>query len=60
LYDPRGEELASGRQLEEEIVEAEIDLSDIDVARRFRPTVRDTRVEILDEIGGVLRSGRKY
>jgi predicted amidohydrolase len=60
LYDPRGEELASGRSLEEEIVEAEIDLSDIDVARRFRPTVRDTRVEILDEIGAVLRSGRKY
>lgn len=60
LYDPRGEELASGRPLEEEVVEAEIDLSDIDVARRFRPTVRDTRVEILDEIGDVLRSGRKY
>jgi predicted amidohydrolase len=60
LYDPRGEELASGRSLEEEIVEAEIDLSDIDVARRFRPTMRDTRVEILDEIGDVLRSGRKY
>ena len=59
LYDPRGEELASGRPLEEEIVEAEIDLSDIDVARRFRPTVRDTRVEILDEIGDVLRPGRK-
>jgi predicted amidohydrolase len=60
LYDPRGEELASGRPLEEEVVEAEIDLSDIDVARRFRPTMRDTRVEILDEIGDVLRSGRKY
>jgi predicted amidohydrolase len=60
LYDPRGEELASGRPLEEEVVETEIDPSDIDVARRFRPTVRDTRVEILDEIGDVLRSGRKY
>jgi len=56
---PRGEELAAGRPLEEDIVETEIDLSDIDVARRFRPTVRDTRVEILDEIGAVLRSGNK-
>ncbi len=56
---PRGEELAAGRPLEEDIVETEIDLSDIDVARRFRPTVRDTRVEILDEMGTVLRSGKK-
>ncbi len=60
VYGPRGEEIASGGPLEEEIVEAEIDLSDIDVARRFRPTVRDTRAEILDEIGDVLRSGRKH
>lgn len=58
LYSPRGEELAVGQSLEEDIVEAEVDLSDIDVARRFRPTVRDTRVEILDEIGTVLRSGK--
>ncbi len=60
VYGPRGEEIATGGPLEEEIVEAEIDLSDIDVARRFRPTVRDTRAEILDEIGDVLRSGRKH
>ncbi len=59
VYGPRGEELATGRSLEEDIVETEVDLSDIDVARRFRPTVRDTRVEILDEIGAVLRSGKK-
>lgn len=59
VYGPRGEELAAGRQLEEDIVEAEVDLSDLEVARRFRPTVRDTRAEILDEIGDVLRSGKK-
>ncbi len=59
LCGPRGEEIASGRPLEEDVVEAEVDLSDLDVARRFRPTVRDTRVEILDEIGAVLRPGRK-
>ncbi len=58
LYGPRGEEIARGRDLEEDIVEGEVDLSDLDVARRFRPTVRDTRVEILDEIGNVLRKGK--
>jgi predicted amidohydrolase len=59
LYGTRGEEIARGKDLEEDIVEAEIDLSDIDVSRRFRPTVRDTRVEILDEIGTVLRTGKR-
>lgn len=55
LCGPRGEELARGKDLDEDIVEAEIDLSDIDVARRFRPVVRDTRPEIVDQIGSVLR-----
>lgn len=59
LYGPRGEEIARGKDLEEDILEAEIDLADIDVARRFRPTVRDTRVEVLDEIGAVLRTGKR-
>ncbi len=58
LYSPRGEEVAAGEALEEDIVEAEIDLGDVDVARRFRPTVRDARAEIMDEIGAVLRSGK--
>lgn len=59
LYGPRGEELARGRDLDEDIVEAEIDLGELDIARRFRPTVRDTRVEILDEMRSVLRSGKR-
>ncbi len=59
VLSPRGEEIACASDLEEEIVEAEIDLSDIDVARRFRPLVRDTRPEILDEISSVLRKKRK-
>ncbi len=60
IFGPRGEELARGKDLEEDIVEAEIDLGEIEIARRFRPTVRDTRVEILDEIRSVLRTGKKY
>lgn len=58
VYGPRGDEIARGKDLEEDIVQADIDLSDLDVARRFRPTVRDTRVEILDEIGEVLRNAK--
>jgi len=58
LYGPRGEEIVRAKDLEPDIVEAEIDLADIDVARRFRPVVRDSRPEILDQIGSVLRSGR--
>jgi len=58
LYGPRGEEIVRAKDLEPDIVEAEIDLSDIDIARRFRPVVRDSRPEILDQIGSVLRSGR--
>lgn len=57
LYSPRGDELVRAKDLEEDIVEQEIDLAEIDVARQFRPTVRDTRVELLDEIGSVLRTG---
>ena len=58
LYGPRGEEIVRAKDLEPDIVEAEIDLADVDIARRFRPVVRDSRPEILDQIGSVLRSGR--
>jgi predicted amidohydrolase len=58
LYGPRGEEIVRAKDLEPDIVEAEIDLADIDIARRFRPVVRDSRPELLDQIGSVLRSGR--
>jgi len=59
LIGPRGEELAKAKDLEEDIVECPVDLDDLEVARRFRPTVRDTRTELLDEIGNVLRRGSK-
>ncbi len=56
LYGPRGDEIVRARDLDEDIVEGAVDLGDIEVARRFRPTVRDTRVEIVDEIGAFLRT----
>jgi predicted amidohydrolase len=59
LIGPRGEELAKAKDLEEDVVECPVDLDDLEVARRFRPTVRDTRTELVDEIGRVLRRGSK-
>jgi len=59
LYGPRGDELVRARDLEEDVVECEVELGDLEVARRFRPTVRDTRVELLDELGNLLRRGTK-
>jgi predicted amidohydrolase len=58
LYGPRGEELAKAEDLHEDVVEHSIDLGDIAVARKFRPTVRDTRPEIMDEIGSLVRGQR--
>jgi predicted amidohydrolase len=57
VLGPRGEEIVRAKDLEEDMVEAELELSDLDIARRFRPTVRDTRAELLDEISGLLRRG---
>jgi predicted amidohydrolase len=57
MYGPRGEELVRAKDLDPDLVEVQVDLADLDVARRFRPTVRDTRVELVDEIGAVLRHG---
>lgn len=59
LLSPRGEEIVRAKDLEEDVVEAQIDLSDIDVSRRFRPTVRDTRVELLEEIGSMMKGERR-
>jgi predicted amidohydrolase len=59
VYGPRGEELARAKDLEEEVIECQVDLDDLEVARRFRPTVRDTRAELLDEMANVLRRGSK-
>jgi predicted amidohydrolase len=59
VLGPRGEEIVRAKDLEEDLMEAELELSDLDIARRFRPTVRDTRAELLDEISGLLRRVEK-
>jgi predicted amidohydrolase len=57
MLDPRGEEVSRALDLKEDIVEAEIDLDDIAVARRMRPLIRDIRPEVLSEMGRLLRTG---
>ena len=59
LYSPRGEVLARAKDLEEDVVVHPLDLKEIEIARRFRPLVRDTRPEVLDEIGILMRMGRQ-
>ncbi len=54
LLGPRGEEIAVGKDLEEQVVTGQLDLDDLEVARRFRPTVRDTRVEVIHDLEKVL------
>ncbi len=55
LYDPWGEAVVRAPELHEGVVESVVDLADIDIARRFRPLLRDTRPELLDDIGDLLR-----
>lgn len=44
---PRGEELARAEDFEEAVVTCTIDPRDVETAKRFRPTIRDTRPEVL-------------
>ena len=55
LLDPRGEVVSRAPLLKEEIVESEIDFSEVALARRTRPLIRDIRPEIISEIGNLLR-----
>lgn len=57
VYGPRGEALASAKELDEEVLECEIDFAELEVARRFRPLLRDSRPEVVDRLGAVLRGG---
>ncbi len=50
VVGPRGEVKSKGKYFTEDNVECEIDLTELEVARQFRPTLRDTRVEIFDTI----------
>lgn len=55
VYGPRGEAIAAAKELEEEILECEVDFAELEVARRFRPLLRDSRPEIADRLAAALR-----
>lgn len=47
---PRGEPLGSVTDFEEGVLTVSLTPGDVDVAKRFRPTVRDTRPEVLRQL----------
>jgi len=50
LIGPRGNVKAGGKPFVEGLVKAEIDLSELEVARQFRPTIRETRQDIMEQM----------
>ncbi len=44
---PRGEELGRATDFQEDVVRCTVDPRDVVAARKFRPTIRDTRPEVL-------------
>ena len=55
ILDPRGEAIVKAHDLKEQVVEAEIDLHEVALARRFRPLARDVRPEVLEALESMLR-----
>lgn len=51
LIGPRGNQKAGGKPFIEGIVKAEVDLSELEVARQFRPTLRETRQDLMEKLG---------
>ena len=49
-YGPRGDLLAKGKYFKDELVTVELDLKELEVARHFRPTLRNTRADVLDNL----------
>ncbi len=50
VVGPRGDEKAKGKYYEEDIIECEIDLKELPASREARPTIRDTRFDVLSKI----------
>jgi len=68
VVGPRGEIKAKGDYFKEDIVTCEIDFKDLNVAREYRPTIRETRIELFNELkklltddvrGGLLEQEKK-
>lgn len=57
LISPRGQELQALPLVKEGLIDREVDLEDTDLARPFRPTLRDSRAEVFDEAAALVRAG---
>lgn len=57
LISPRGQEIQALPLVKEAILDREVDLADTDLARPFRPTLRDSRAEVFDEAAALVRAG---
>jgi predicted amidohydrolase len=55
LIGPRGQVIRELPLVREGLIDEEVDLSDTDFARPFRPTLRDSRAEVFDEAAELLR-----
>jgi len=51
LIGPRGNVKAGGKPFLEGLVKAEVDLNELEVARQFRPTIRETRQDLMERLG---------
>ncbi|MFQ6127337.1 MAG: carbon-nitrogen hydrolase family protein [Thermoplasmata archaeon] len=50
VVGPRGDVKVKAKDYEEDVVQCEIDLKELEKARQHRPTVRDTRFDVLSKI----------
>lgn len=50
VVGPRGDEKVKGKYFEEDIVECEIDLKELEPSREMRPTIKETRFDVLKKI----------
>lgn len=50
LIDPRGEEIVKGPYFEEALLTADMDLHKVEASRKLRPTLRDTRADLLEMV----------
>ena len=54
VVGPKGDIKAKGEYFKEQNVQCEIDLSELTTAREFRPTIRETRMELFFELKRLL------
>ena len=55
LIGPRGNVKAGGKAFVDGMVNAEVDISELEVARQFRPTIKETRIDIIEHLGEIAR-----